>query len=138
AEELLIAGGEEQKQKYLAKIASGELVGTFARSEGPGAVTPKSIRTTLHGGKLSGKKIAVSDGMDADVAVVLARSSDEPGERGLSLAIVDLKGAGVSRRAEDSIDPSRKHAAITFDSASAEPLGKTGEGWALAKSVLHR
>ncbi len=138
AEALLLAGSEEQKQKYLPKIASGELIGTFARAEGAGAVTPKSIRTAFRGGKLSGKKIAVSDGMDADVAVVLARSSDEPGERGLSLATVNLKAAGVSRRAEDSIDPSRKHAEIVLDNASAEPLGRPGAGWALAKSVLDR
>src|ERR1043166_7383989 len=109
AEALLLAGSEEQKQKYLPKIASGELIGTFARAEGPGAVTPKSIRTTFRGGKVSGKKIAVGDGMDTDVAMVRARAGDEPGERGLSLAIVDLKGGGISRRAEDSIDPSRKH-----------------------------
>jgi acyl-CoA dehydrogenase len=138
AEALLAAGSEEQKQKYLPKVASGELIGTFARAESAGAVTPKSIRTTLKGGKLSGKKIAVNDGMDADFAVILARTSDEPGERGLSLAVVDLKGSGVSRRAQDSIDPSRKHAEIEFDNASAEPLGKTGEGWSLASAVLDR
>ena len=138
AEAVLAAGSEEQKQKYLPKIASGELIGTFARAESAGAVTPKSIRTMLKGGKLSGKKIAVNDGMNADFAVVLARTSDEPGERGLSLAIVDLKANGASRRAQDSIDPSRKHAQIEFDGAPAEPLGKTGEGWSIAAAVLDR
>jgi acyl-CoA dehydrogenase len=138
AEAILAAGTDEQKKKYLPKIASGELIGTFARSEGPGAVTPKSIRTSFKGGKLSGKKIAVVDGADADFAVVLARSSDDAGERGTALAIVDLKSAGVKRRAEDSIDPSRKHAEITFDDASAEALGKAGEGWEITSRVLDR
>jgi acyl-CoA dehydrogenase len=138
AEAILAAGTDEQKKKYLPKIASGELIGTFARAEGAGAVTPKSIRTTFKGGKLSGKKIAVVDGMDADVAVVLARSSDEPGERGIALAIVDLKAAGVSRRGEDSIDPSRRHAEIDFSNASAEALGKAGEGWGHMSNVLNR
>lgn len=138
AEAILAAGTDEQKKKYLPKIASGELIGTFARAEGAGAVTPKSIRTTFKGGKLSGKKIAVVDGMDADVAVVLARSSDDAGERGTALAIVDLKGSGVKRTAEDSIDPSRKHAVIEFDGASAEALGKPGEGWSIAANVLNR
>jgi acyl-CoA dehydrogenase len=138
AEALLAAGSEEQKQKYLPKIANGELIGTLARPESAGAVTPKSIRTTLKGGKLSGKKIAVNDGMDADSAIVLARTSDEPGERGLSLAIVDLKASGVSRRAQDSIDPSRKHAEIAFENAVAEPLGKTGDGWSIASAALDR
>src|SRR6202012_5564456 len=138
AEALLQAGNEEQKSKYLPKLATGELIGTFARAEGPGAVTPKSIRTTFKGGKLSGKKIAVVDGLDADFAVVLARTSDEAGERGLALALVDLKGAGVTRRVEDSIDPSRSHAEITFDNASAEALGKAGEGWTHTSNVLNR
>jgi acyl-CoA dehydrogenase len=138
AEAVLHAGSEDQKKKYLPKIAGGELIGAFARAEGSGAVTPKSIRTTFKGGKLSGKKIAVPDGADADFAIVLARSSDEPGERGLALALVDLNGAGVTRRAEDSIDPSRKHAQITFDNASAEALGKPGEGWTNMSNVLNR
>ena len=69
AEALLAAGTDEQKKRLLPKIASGELIGTFARAEGPGAVTPKNIRTTFKGGKLSGKKIAVVDGMDARLRV---------------------------------------------------------------------
>jgi alkylation response protein AidB-like acyl-CoA dehydrogenase len=56
----------------------------------------------------------------------------------LALAVVDLKAAGVKRRAEDSIDPSRKHAEITFDNANAEALGKPGEGWSIAGRVLDR
>jgi acyl-CoA dehydrogenase len=137
-EAVLQAGSEEQKKKYLPKIAGGELIGAFARAEGSGAVTPKSVRTTFKNGKLSGKKIAVPDGADADFAIVLARSSDEPGERGLALALVDLKGAGVTRRVEDSIDPSRRHAELTFDNASAEAVGKPGEGWANMSNVLNR
>src|ERR1043166_4345196 len=62
AEAVLAAGSEEQKQKYLPKIATGKLIGTLARAEGPGAITPKSMRTIFKGGKLSGKKIAVNDG----------------------------------------------------------------------------
>jgi acyl-CoA dehydrogenase len=138
AEAILCAGDEAQKQKYLPKIASGELVGTFARAEGIGAVTPKSVRTVFRNGKLSGKKIAVADGIDADFAIVLARSSDEPGERANVLALVDLKASGVARRAEDSVDPSRKHAEIVFDGAPAEPLGKLGEGWRHMSDVLNR
>lgn len=138
AEALLIAGSEEQKTRLLPKVAAGEIIGTFARAEGVGAVTPKSIRASFKNGKLSGKKIAVVDGADADFAVVLARGSDEAGERGLALVLVDLKGAGITRKAQDSIDPSRKHAEINFDNASAEPLGKTGEGWQLASRVLDR
>ena len=136
AEALLAAGSEQQKSRLLPRVADGTLIGTFARAEGPGAVTPKSTRVSFRSGKLSGIKTAVVDGMDAAFAVVLARTSDEPGERGLSLALVDLNAAGVMRKAQDSIDPSRKHAQITFDAAPAEALGTPGEGWAVASRVL--
>src|ERR1700759_3031007 len=82
AEAILQAGSEEQKKRLLPKVASGEIIGTFARSEGPGAVTPKNIRVTFKGGKLSGTKTPVTDGMEADYAVVLARGSEDAGERG--------------------------------------------------------
>jgi len=138
AEALLVAGSDEQKKKYLPKVASGELIGTFARAEGPGAVLPKNIRTTLKGGKLSGKKIAVVDGMIADFAVVLAQTSEGSGERGLQLCIVDLKGDGVAAVACTTLDASRGHADLTFANAAAEPLGKIGEGWSDMQRTLDR
>ena len=138
AEALIAAGTEDQKKRLLPKIASGETIGCFARSEGPGAVTPKNVRTTFKGGKLSGTKIAVTDGLDAHYAVVLARGSEDAGERGLQLALVDLKGAGVKRKKVDSLDPSRGAADITFDNANAEALGKVGEGWSVASRVMDR
>jgi alkylation response protein AidB-like acyl-CoA dehydrogenase len=138
AEALLLAGSEEQKKRLLPKVASGEIIGTFARAEGPGAVLPKNIRTTLKGGKLNGKKIAVVDGPIADYCVVLARGSDEPGERGLQLALVDLKGAGVKRVECNTLDASRGHSDINFENANAEALGKLGEGWSDASRVLDR
>ena len=138
AEALIAAGTDEQKKRLLPKIASGEVIGAFARSEGPGATTAKNIRATFKGGKLSGTKVAVADGMDAHYAVVLARGSEETGERGLQLALVDLGGAGVKRKAVSSLDPSRGMAEITFDNANAEALGKLGEGWQTAGRVLDR
>src|SRR5207253_639857 len=89
-------------------------------------------------GKLSGTKIAVIDGMAAEHAVVLARASDEPGERGLQLALVDLKQPSVKRIARDSLDPSRGHADLVFDNTNAEALGKVGEGFRLTSRVLER
>ena len=138
AEAILIAGSEEQKKRLLPKVAAGEIIGTFARSEGAGAVLPKNIRTTLKSGKLNGKKITVVDGPIADFAIVLARASDEPGERGLQLALVDLKGAGVKRTECNTLDASRGHADITFENANAEALGKIGEGWSDTSRVLDR
>jgi acyl-CoA dehydrogenase len=130
---LLAAGSDAQKEAWLPKLASGEAIGTFAYAEGPGVVTPKSIRLSVSGGKLSGSKTAVPDGLIADVAVVAARTGAD-----ISLFLVDLKGAGVSRQAVNTIDPSRGHAEIVFDNAAAEPLGAAGEGWDLISRVFDR
>ena len=138
AEALLAGGSEEQKKRLLPTVAAGKLIGTFARAEVPGAVLPKTIRTTFKGGKLSGTKIGAIDGIAADYAVVLARASDEPGERGLQLALVDLKQPSVKRVARESLDPSRGRADLVFDSANAEALGKAGEGMSIANRVLER
>jgi alkylation response protein AidB-like acyl-CoA dehydrogenase len=138
AEGVLLAGSEDQKKKYLPKVAAGEIIGTFARAEGPGAVLPKNIRVSFKGGKLSGKKVAVVDGMDADCAIVLARAGDDAGERGLQLCLVDLKQSGVKREECETLDPSRPYANLTFDNASAETLGKVGEGWSNTQRIYDR
>jgi acyl-CoA dehydrogenase len=138
AEALLVAGSEEQRRRVLPGVASAEVIGTLARAEGPGAVLPKTIRTTFKNGKLSGKKIAVADGLDADQAIVLARANDEPGERGLQLALVDLKQKGVKRNACETLDPSRGHANLVFDNADAEAVGKPGEAMSQLNRILDR
>jgi len=137
-EALLLAGNDAQKKKYLPKLASGEIIGTFALAEGPQQPTPKTIKASLKGGKLDGAKVPVPDGDVADFAIVLARTGEGQGERALSLAIVDLKGAGVTRRAVKTVDPSRSQAEITFKGAAAEQLGASGDGWDLSKRILDR
>ncbi|HVV65506.1 MAG TPA: acyl-CoA dehydrogenase family protein [Rhizomicrobium sp.] len=138
AEALLAAGSDAQKTRLLPGVAAGDVIGCLARAEGPGAVTPKSIRASFRAGRLSGVKTAVADGMEARYAVVVARCSDEAGERGLQLALADLEGAGVKRRRLASIDPSRGLAEISFDNAPAEALGAPGEGWRIAEAVMDR
>jgi acyl-CoA dehydrogenase len=137
-EALLLAGNDAQKKKYLPKLASGEVIGTFALAEGPQQPTPKTIKASFKGGKLDGVKVPVPDGDVADFAVVLVRTGEGQGERALSLVIVDLKSAGVSRRTVKTVDPSRSQAELTFKGAAAEQLGASGDGWDLAKRVLDR
>ncbi|MDX1580422.1 MAG: acyl-CoA dehydrogenase family protein [Alphaproteobacteria bacterium] len=138
AEAILAAGSEEQKKKYLPKIAAGEIIGTLAMSEKPGAVTPKSIGATLKGGKLSGTKLPVPDGDVADFAIVVAKTGSGNSENDISLCVVDMKGSGVSTETVDTVDPTRSHAKVTFDGAEAEELGTTGEGWAIVQRVFDR
>jgi alkylation response protein AidB-like acyl-CoA dehydrogenase len=131
AEAIMLAGSEEQKARWLPKIAAGEVIGCFATSEGPGAVTPGSVQAKVESGKLSGVKIPVTDGDIADVAVVLA---NEGGRAGLFL--VEL--AGVKRETLKTLDPTRGVARLTFDGAPAERLGAAGEGFALTEAVFDR
>lgn len=134
-EALLVAGTEAQKQAWLPKLASGDVIGTFAMSEGPTAACPRTVQTSLKGGKLNGVKIPVPDGDIADFAVVLVNTGGS-GDRALSLALVDLKGAGVTREVVKTIDPTRSHATITFKDAPAELMGTEGDGWAYTGTVF--
>jgi len=133
AEALLSAGSEAQKQAWLPRIAAGEIIGCFASSEKPGALTEAQVQARVDGGKLSGTKLPVTDGDVADVAVVLARENGQPG-----LFLVELTGAGVTREALTTLDPSRGAAKLTFNGAAAERLGEPGEGMALAEALLQR
>jgi alkylation response protein AidB-like acyl-CoA dehydrogenase len=138
AEFLLAAGTQAQKEAYLPKLASGELIGCLALAEGVGNPTPKSISASVERGKLTGVKIPVLDGNAADFAVVAARSGLGHDARSISLFLVDLKGAGVSSENVETIDPTRKQAKISFDGATAEPLGATGDGWRILTDILDR
>jgi alkylation response protein AidB-like acyl-CoA dehydrogenase len=133
AEALLLAGSEAQKQAWLPKIAAGEVIGCFASVERPGALTEAQVQAKVEGGKLSGTKLPVTDGDIADVAVVLARDGGR-----LSLFLVELGGAGVTRETLQTLDPTRGAAKLTFSGAAAERLGEAGEGLALAEALLER
>jgi alkylation response protein AidB-like acyl-CoA dehydrogenase len=132
-EAILTAGSDAQKKKYLPALASGEAIGTFALAEKPGHSDVENVQAKVSGGKLTGSKMPVGDGDIATFAVVAAQ-----GDAGLSLYLVDLDGDGVLRDGIGSFDPSRSQAQITFDGASAELLGKDGDGAALASKILDR
>jgi alkylation response protein AidB-like acyl-CoA dehydrogenase len=135
---LLAAGSEAQKAAWLPKLAAGEAIGTFAHAERAGAVTPKTIQLSAADARLTGAKTAVPDGEIADFAVVAARSAPGSDARGISLYLVDLRQAGVSRTSLQTIDPSRGHARLDFAGAAAEPLGAAGEGWSILERVFDR
>lgn len=133
AEALKLAGNEEQKQALLPKVADGSLIGCIAVSEGPGEIKAGTIATRLKDGVISGKKIPVTDGDIATHAIVLVK--DGSGE---SLVIVDLTQSGVSREPIKTLEPTRSHATISFDGASAELIGEAGNGMALLDQINDR
>jgi alkylation response protein AidB-like acyl-CoA dehydrogenase len=135
SEAIKLFGTEKQKETWLPKLAAGEIIGTLALSEGTHAASPRNIATKFAGGKISGEKLPVPDGDVADVAVVVVNSGGS-GDQAISLAIVDLKGAGVTREVLRTIDPTRSQARITFKDAPAELMGPAGQGWSQLSRVL--
>lgn len=138
AEILKAAGSEEQKQRWLPKLASGEVIGTLASVEATGSVRPSNIAMSAKAGALTGAKSPVLDGDIAHIAVVLARHAPGKDAQGLSLYLVDLNQSGIERTVLETIDPTRSQAKITFNSAKAELVGVAGDGWRLYEEAMDR
>lgn len=119
AEALVLHGSESQKAAWLPKIASGEVSGCFAQSEGLSGFDGYVRQARVEGGKLTGRKKPVADGMCAELAIVRAE-----GDEGEGLYIVDLSAEGVSRSVVKTVEGIREHAEIRFDAAPADLLVK--------------
>ncbi|MFK0211972.1 MULTISPECIES: acyl-CoA dehydrogenase family protein [unclassified Streptomyces] len=94
-------GTDEQKRRWLPGFCSGELVTAIAMTE-PGAGSDlQGIRTTAedHGDHwiLNGSKTFISNGILADLVVVVARTTPEGGAHGLSLLVVERGAEGFER-----------------------------------------
>ena len=97
-------GSSEQKSKYLPKLVSGEHVGALAMSE-PGAgsdVVSMRLRAEKKGDKyiLNGSKMWITNGPNADVLVVYAKTDPEAGPRGITTFLIekDFKGFSTSQK----------------------------------------
>jgi alkylation response protein AidB-like acyl-CoA dehydrogenase len=132
-EALLMFGSEEQKRDIVAKLAMGELMGTFALSESNKPASPKNMACEVSNGKISGVKMPVPDGTIADFAIVVAKNGD-----GIGLYMVDLTGDGVERAEVDTMDPTRGAAKITFNDAAARAVGDSKTSWDDVERVLDR
>ena len=93
-------GSQAQKQKYLPKLISGEFVGALAMSE-PGAgsdVVSMRTRADKKGDRyiLNGSKMWITNGPDADVLVIYAKTQPDAGPRGISAFLVEKDFAGFS------------------------------------------
>lgn len=128
SEALSLWGNDEQKARYLPKLASGELIGTLGLFDQKGAVRP-AINFTA--GSLNGTAKAVTAGTHAQIAVVLVSTSGQS-----ALALVELDQTGVQRNALDTFDTTRNTASLSFANASASLLGTVGTGIQSARKLL--
>ena len=93
-------GNEDQKRRYLAKLISGEHVGALAMSE-PGAgsdVVSMRLRAEKRGDRyvLNGTKMWITNGPDADVLVIYARTDPSAGPKGITAFLVEKNFPGFS------------------------------------------
>ncbi|WP_423793520.1 isovaleryl-CoA dehydrogenase [Hyphococcus luteus] len=95
---------KEQKQRYLPKLISGDHLGALAMSE-PGAgsdVVSMKLKAEKKGDRyiLNGNKMWITNGPDADVAVVYAKTDPKKGSRGISAFIIekDFKGFSTAQK----------------------------------------
>jgi len=93
-------GNEAQKQRYLPKLISGEHVGALAMSEvGAGSdVVSMKLRAERKGDRyvLNGSKMWITNGPDADVLVVYAKTESEAGPHGISAFLIERGYQGFS------------------------------------------
>ena len=99
---ILRYGTEEQKRKWLPKMATGELVAAIAMSE-PGAGSDlKSVKTrALKDGDsyvINGSKTFITNGYHANLILVICKTDPEAGARGVSIVVVETDGQQGFRR----------------------------------------
>ena len=144
---LLNQGTEEQKRRYLPKLASGEMVAAIAMSE-PGAGSDlKGIRTGAvrgaDGYRLNGSKTFISNGYLADLILVVARTDPAGGAKGISLMLLETRdnpGFRVGRILEKVGQKGQDTCELFFDDAHV-PLanvlgGEEGRGFAQLMTEL--
>ncbi|ELK20738.1 acyl-CoA dehydrogenase [Anoxybacillus flavithermus TNO-09.006] len=97
---ILYFGTEEQKQKYVPKLASGEYLGAFCLTEpGAGSDAASLKATAIRDGDhyvLNGSKVFITNGGEADTYIVFARTNpEEKGSKGVSAFIVEKHTPGL-------------------------------------------
>jgi len=138
-------GSEEQKQKYLPKLISGEFIGALAMSEtGAGSdVVSMKLKAEEKDGSyiLNGSKMWITNGPDADVMVVYAKTNPELGAKGMTAFIVEkgMAGFGTAQKL-DKLGMRGSHTGeMTFDNVEVPKeniLGGLNEGVKVLMSGL--
>lgn len=138
-------GTEEQKQKYLTRLAKGEIIGAFCLSEPEAGSDATSQRTTaIDKGDhylLNGTKNWITNGNSASVYLVIAQTDVEKGHRGINALIVDREMTGVvvgKKEDKMGIRGSDTHTVMFQDVVVPKEnrIGEDGFGFKFAMKVL--
>ncbi|MGI8632881.1 MAG: acyl-CoA dehydrogenase family protein [Solirubrobacterales bacterium] len=138
-------GTDEQKQRWLPGLCSGELLGCFGLTEPDTGSDAANLKTraerTGDGWRITGGKQWISLGTVADVALVFAQTDPEQGHRGLAAFLVPTATDGFSSRAVHGKLglKAADTAELSLDGVEVEAaalLGEVGEGFKVAMSAL--
>lgn len=142
---ILYFGTEEQKKKYVPKLASGEYLGAFCLTEpsaGSDAASLKTRAVKKDGHYvLNGSKVFITNGGEADVYIVFASTNPEAGTKGVSAFIVekDTPGFIVGKDEHKMGLYGSRTVQLTFEDMKVPEenlLGQEGEGFKIAMSNL--
>ncbi len=142
---IVLYGSEELKQRYLPRIANGELIAAFALTEpnagsDAGNVQTKAIRDGDHY-VLNGTKIFITNGGEADIYTVIASTRPDRGMRGLSAIVVEKGTPGFKfGKKEDTMGiRASVQRELIFEDARVPVenlIGKEGLGFKIAMDTL--
>lgn len=142
---ILYFGTEEQKKKYVPKLAKGEYLGAFCLTEPSAGSDAASLKTkAVKQGdyyKLNGSKVFITNGGEADTYIVFARTVDEKSSKGISAFVVekDTPGFIIGKDEKKMGLHGSRTVQITFEDAlvPAENLiGEEGQGFKIAMANL--
>jgi alkylation response protein AidB-like acyl-CoA dehydrogenase len=142
---LLNFGTEEQRQRFLPRIAKGELAFTIGMSEPDSGSDLASVRTRAEkvagGYKVNGTKIWTSNAHISEYCIALFRTKVVPDKKheGLSQFLVDLKSPGITIRPIYDLAGGHHFNEVHFEDCLVPDdmlVGKDGEGWKQVTSEL--
>jgi acyl-CoA dehydrogenase len=142
---ILLAGTEEQKEKFLRPVAEGAKLAAFCLTERQAGSDAGSLKTTAlpHGDDfvINGQKCFITSGGLAEVMTVFALTDPERGPRGVSAIIVPADTPGIHvTKVEDKMGQRASNTVeLTFEDVrvpQANLLGKPGHGFPIALKTL--
>jgi acyl-CoA dehydrogenase len=99
---ILHYGSEEQKKRWLPKLATGELIGAIAMTEPGTGSDLQGVKATAkksgNGYVLNGSKTFITNGQHANLVIVVAKTDPQAGSKGVSLMVVETEDAPGFRR----------------------------------------
>ena len=142
---IMYHGSEEQKAKYLPKLATAEYIGAWGLTEtGTGSDAGGMATTAVQDGDhwvLNGSKNFITHGLSGDVAVIIARTGEKGDSHGMTAFIVEKGMEGFTGgKKEDKLGMrASETASIFFDNCrvpNENVIGKVGQGFVQAMKVL--